>query len=248
MVYDWIMRHRTHPQPDPTREDFLTYRKLREKREHYIRHRYNKNPPEKFLMRTDHFLRMFNWEFSLKGDKALSRRTLQFYSSPQTKLLPLPVYKERHTAHYVFPDHYERLAVIWTLRSRFFFPIGLIRSVLKEISEDHYGLIIDWDENPEALMDTIMMLKQGFEYEDVALYRETKILFKSRPHLLLNPEVSADRATKALLTGLEEQYAERRKWIGSGQAVTFYRKLAEARRSQPDRRERLKESQPEEGE
>lgn len=240
------MEHRIAPHP--ARKDWLEYRRLRDQRDHYLQHRHAKqNPPEKFLVRTDHFIKLFNEDFRLKGDKAMSRRTLQFYSSPQARLLPLPVYKDRHTAHYVFPDHYERLGVIWTLRSKFFFPIGMIRTLLNEIETSFYPIIMDWDESPETLLDTIMLDKAGFEPEDFELYVASRGLLGDEV-LRFQVRDSSSAATKnALLKKLDEQHAAIKKWIGSGRGIEFWSALIDARRKQSDLRERQDEAAEDEG-
>lgn len=83
----------------------------------------------------------------LKAVKAVSghlirRGTVQFYSSPAVRLMPLPRYARRHTAHYPHPEATMRLAIIVHLRSRYFFPIKLLREVLATLPPDHYGLVL----------------------------------------------------------------------------------------------------------
>lgn len=235
------MEHRTTPRPDPARKDWLEYRRIRDQSGLYVQHQGNKILPETFLVRTDHFLRLFNEYFRLKGDKAMSRRTLQFYSSPQARLLPLPVYKDRHTAHYVFPDHYKRLGVIWTLRSKFFFPIAMIRTLLNEIDTDMYAMIMDWDESPETLLDTIMLDEAGFEPEDFDLYSASKGLLGDEVLRLQVRDDSPSATKNALLKKLDEQHAAIRKWLDSGRGIEFWSALIDARRKQSDLRERSEE-------
>ncbi len=240
-MYIWHVEHRTAPRPDPTRNDWLEYRRIRDQRDHYLQHQSNKKPPEKFYVRADHFLRLFNEDFNLKGDKAMSRRTLQFYSSPQARLLPLPVYKDRHTAYYLFPDYYERLGVVWTLRSKFAFPIPMIRTLLTEIDEDWYSLIMDWDESSEALLDIIMLDKVGFAKEDFDLYSASKGMIGDEVVSLQIRRESAEETKQALLKTLDEQHAAVRKWIDSGRGIEFFSALADARRKQFELRERQDE-------
>jgi len=84
----------------------------------------------------------------LQAVKAVSgmtvhRRWLQFYSSPQVRLMPLPVYAKRHTAHYAHPEDTLRLALILKLRNAYFFPIKLVRETLKNLAEKHYPLVLN---------------------------------------------------------------------------------------------------------
>lgn len=83
----------------------------------------------------------------LKAVEALSghsvgRRWLQFYSSPRMRLMPLPVYARRHTAHYLHPESTLRLALIVHLRTRYFLPIKLVREILATLPAEHYRLIL----------------------------------------------------------------------------------------------------------
>ena len=235
------MEHRTAPRPDPTRNDWLEYRRIRDQRDHYLRHQHAKSPPAKFYVRADHFLRLFNEDFNLKGAQAMSRRTLQFYSSPQARLLPLPVYKDRHTAYYLFPDYYERLGVVWTLRSKFSFPIPMVRTLLTEIDADLYPLIMDWDESAEALLDIIMLDKVGFAEEDFDRYSASKGMIGDEVVSLQVRRKSAEEIKTALLKTLDEQHAAVRKWIESGRGIEFWSALADARRKQFELRERQDE-------
>lgn len=229
------MEHRTTaPRHDPKRQDWLDYRRVRDMRDHYLENRSAPKPPEKFLVRADHFLRLFNEDFNLKGDKAMSRRTLQFYSSPQAKLMPLPVYKNRHTAYYNFPDDYERLGVIWTMRSRFFFPIEMVRTLLDQIHPDMYAVVPEWDRSPQELLEAVAMDKAGFEPEDSDRYRAAKGLLGDESWRFLARDFSPADVKKTLLKKLDAEYAAARKWIESGRGIEFWNALVEARRGLPE--------------
>ena len=75
--------------------------------------------------------------------REVRRGTLQFYSSPKLRLLPKPVYFRRHTALYLHPEHTVRFAVLLHLRAAYFLPLKLAKVVLDDLSENHYGLILD---------------------------------------------------------------------------------------------------------
>jgi len=233
MLYYMAVEHRTAPRPDPKRQDWLGYRRVRDQRDYYLENRHKDNPPEKFLVRSDYFLRLFNDDFNLKGTKALSRRTLQFYSSPQAGLMPLPVYKDRHTAYYHFPEDYERLGVVWTLRAKFYFPIELIRSLLEQIPEDMYAVIADWDESPQALLDMIAMDKAGFAPEDFDRYAAAKSLLGNETQRFLARDFPPAETKKALLKKIDEEHVAARKWIESGRGIEFWTALIAARRARP---------------
>jgi len=90
------------------------------------------------LLNCGEFLKMVE----ILSGQAVTRRTLQFYSSPQHRLMPLPVYARRHTAYYFHPEHTRRMAVIMHLRNRYFLPINVLRRVLSELAPDHYELVM----------------------------------------------------------------------------------------------------------
>ncbi|MDE2039845.1 MAG: hypothetical protein KGO96_08525 [Elusimicrobia bacterium] len=234
------MEHITAPRPDPHREDFFSYRKIRDMRNNYFEQRGHGKQPEKFHIRSDHFLHLFNEDFKLKGDKAVSRRTLQFYSSPQARLFPLPTYKNRHTAYYLFPDHYELLGAVWTMRSKLFMPIDMIRTILKLAKPHLHNMIIDWDESPEALIDAVMMDKRvDIEPEEFHLYSASKDLLDDALILSQRRDFSESDAKKAMLKELDKKYAEIKAWIASGRAGEFLNALNEGRQEFTDMHERL---------
>jgi hypothetical protein len=236
------MEHVTAPRPDPHREDFLSYRKIRDLRNNYFEQRGRGKEPEKFHVRSDHFLHLFNEDFKLKGDKAVSRRTLQFYSSPQARLFPLPTYKNRHTAFYLFPDHYELLGAVWTMRSKLFMPIDMIRAILKIADPRLHVMIGDWDESPEALIDAVMMDEhEDLEPEEFHLYSDSKDLLKDGfLHALRRDHSEAD-SKRAMLKELDKKYAELKGWIESGRAGKFLNTLTEGRREFMSMQERLEQ-------
>lgn len=236
------MEHIAAPRPDPNREDFFSYRKIRDLRNNYFEQRGHGKEPEKFYVRSDHFLRLFNEDFKLKGDKAVSRRTLQFYSSPQARLFPLPTYKNRHTAYYLFPDHYELLGALWTMRSKLFMPIDMIRAVLKVAGPRLYGMIGDWDESPEALIDAVMMDKhEDLEPEEFHLYSGSKDLLKDGFLHVQRRGITETDAKRAMLKELDKKHAALKSWIESGRAGKFLNALTEGRREFTSMQERLEQ-------
>lgn len=90
------------------------------------------------LLTASEFLKMV-WMIS--GQRA-TRRALQFYSSPEARLLPKPVYRNRHTAHYLHPENTVRFAVLLHLRSAYFLPLNLAKEVLDGLSPAFYELLL----------------------------------------------------------------------------------------------------------
>lgn len=73
---------------------------------------------------------------------SITRRTLQLYSSPQFRLMPLPVYARRHTSHYRHPEDTMRLAVVLHLRETYYFPVATIRSILKTLHPRYFAAVL----------------------------------------------------------------------------------------------------------
>jgi len=90
---------------------------------------------------------LLNYSEFMKAVKAVAgrsidRRLLMYYSSPQVRLMPRPVYVGGHISHYLYPEHTQRLAVILHLRTKYFFPFKLIREVLAGLLPEHYVFIL----------------------------------------------------------------------------------------------------------
>jgi len=195
---------------------------------------------ERFVMPTDDFIEFFNNSYWLKGKNRLTRRTLLFYGSPQLRLLPRPVYRNRHTGYYIFPDHYRRLAIIWTLREKFFFPLELIKVLLRGIPEESYDLIESWWGSGEDLLDMIPLLKAGFTERDVDNYLACKGLLRTDSVRLEPGKPPSEANLKArILEQLAEDYDGVREWVSSGRGVRFLQALSKARKAHPHLQERL---------
>ncbi|MBI5630039.1 MAG: hypothetical protein HY921_04040 [Elusimicrobia bacterium] len=195
---------------------------------------------DRFVMQTDDFIEFFNNSYSLKGKDQLTRRTLLFYGSPQLRLLPRPVYRNRHTGYYIFPDHYRRLAIIWTLRQKFFFPLELIKVLLRGIPEESYDLIEGWWGSGEDLLDMIPLLKAGFTEQDVDNYRACKGLLRADAAHPEPEQLARESKFKArILEQLAEDYQGVKDWISSGRGVRFLQALSKARKAHPQLQERL---------
>lgn len=195
---------------------------------------------DRFVMPTDDFIEFFNNSYSLKGKDRLTRRTLLFYGSPQLRLLPRPVYRNRHTGYYIFPDHYRRLAIIWTLREKFFLPLELIKVLLRGVPEESYDLIESWWGSGEDLLDMIPLLKAGFTERDIDNYGASKGLLRADAAYLEPSKSAGESKFKArLLEQLAEDYQGVREWISSGRGVRFLQALSKARKEHPRLQERV---------
>ena len=172
-------------------------------------------PKERCLMSTEEFLKFFNHDHKLSGSEAISRRTLQYYCSPQARLFPLPVYKNRHTAHYVFPDHYMQLCAIWKLRQGSV-PIKQIRFLLKDLPGEMYPMVVNWRGNPLDLVDIVPLHKAGFAQLDMLNCHcvQTLVPFSYFDNRVLS--MSDEKIRKYSMNLLKTRYGALAKWIMSG--------------------------------
>jgi regulator of sirC expression with transglutaminase-like and TPR domain len=95
--------------------------------------------PQSSLLMAGEFLKMVR---AISGRK-VTRRTLQFYGSPQLRLMPKPLHFRGHRAHYLHPEHSVRFAVLLHLRAEYFLPLKLAKVVLDRLTTDRYDLILD---------------------------------------------------------------------------------------------------------
>jgi hypothetical protein len=164
-----------------------------------------------------------------------TRSTLQFYSSPRIRLLPLPVYKNRHTAHYIAPDHFARLAVICVLREKFFMPIKLIQKLIEVMPGDRYQLLEKWPGTMRDLLQAAPLLQKGFKEEDLIRFAVIKTLifnestpaeYRSGIEMFISFE---DEHLKNFLRGQIDKHArELEKWAAAGPAASYVKELAKS--------------------
>lgn len=195
--------------------------------------------PQRFLLEANEFIKYFNHVLELHGSKAISRRTLQFYGSPELRLFPLPIYQNRHTAHYIYPDHFWLLCVIWTLRERFFLPIKHIRALVRELPLERYELVINWDGSAEELERTIPLFKAGFDYEDWINYTASKKLLTKDVYLPALVGHSEKELKKHLLDKLDHEVKVIREWIASGRGARYFAAVSGTAGGHSEVRERL---------
>lgn len=130
-------------------------------------------PELKGLLETSEFLRVFQTGFGV----AVPRRTLQLYTSPGLKLMPLPIHKGGFKSYYLHPEHVNWLGVIVHLQSRHL-PLREIRAIMHKVPERYHRFItsdILWGE--EALHAAVLV-DQGFQIRDI-IYRKACDLLDS---------------------------------------------------------------------
>lgn len=199
------------------------------------------NVPARYLMETDDFLMHFNTrETPIPPAEPLTRSTLQFYSSPRVRLFPLPVYRNRHTAHYIVPDHFNRLAVICVLRDKFFMPIKLIHKLVAAMPGDNYKFLEQWPGTARELMEAVPLLKQGFKEEDLCRLAVVRsVVFLHTPPEAIRNTLEAfgsheEKHLKSFLRGQVEKHArELYEWVGAGPGTSCVKELGKTLRGKP---------------
>jgi hypothetical protein len=143
--------------------------------------------PQACLMTAKEFLKMVSL---LSGQKAKRRGHLQFYSSPAHRLLPLPIYLNRHTAHYLHPENTVRFAVLLHLRAAYYLPLDLAKVVLDGLPEEHYDLILN---DILSAADIVRLARDGGPkpwLKDVLLGRGSRALHAA-DRLVKEPELAS---------------------------------------------------------
>ncbi|MDE2039552.1 MAG: hypothetical protein KGO96_01035 [Elusimicrobia bacterium] len=193
------------------------------------------NIPARYLMETDDFLMHFNTrDTPLPPAEPLTRSTLQFYSSPRVRLFPLPVYRNRHTAHYIVPDHFNRLAVICIMRDKFFMPIKMIHKLVELLPEDNYRFLERWPGTVQGLMEAVQLLKRGFKEEDLLSFAALRslIFLQTPPEAQRNTlegfGADEDKHLKSFLRGAIAKNAGRlEEWVTAQSGASCVKTLGQ---------------------
>lgn len=126
---------------------------------------------------------LLNYSEFMKAVKAVAgrsidRRLLMYYSSPQVRLMPRPVYVGGHISHYLYPEHTQRLAVILHLRTKYFFPFKLIREVLAGLLPEHYVFILGGRLTGDDIRQLARLAAEGqrINPRDLILARAARLL------------------------------------------------------------------------
>lgn len=87
-----------------------------------------------YLLETKEFIKLVNHFADQQKQPSwkVTLRTLQFYSSPQLRIMPRPILRGGHKGHYMAPDHVQLFFTIQKLKQKYFLPLWLIREILVE--------------------------------------------------------------------------------------------------------------------
>lgn len=191
--------------------------------EHFAKRNKEGIPPGRVLVRAADLVDMLE---GIGGFK-LTLRALKTYSSSRLKLLPPPVQKDDRQACYVFPDHFDRLGLILTLRQGYHLPLKAIQELLEHYPAEHYHLIIERKLSLEDILDLAKMLRHGFQIRDLIMAKTCDVMVQDA----LSSSQALSAATepgdalrklqeKAIIGRLEEIKA----WVSSGRRQEFLRR------------------------
>ncbi len=159
------------------------------------------------------------------GFKAAAK-TLKAYSSPRVKLLPAPVRKDGKVC-YVYPDQFDRLGFILTLRQVYHLPLNTIRELDKHFPEDCRHLVLERKMTIEELLDLAKMLPRGFAVKDLIMAKTCDLMVEDTlsPSRALAAAVEPGEALRqteesAILSRLDEL----KEWVASGRRQEFVRR------------------------
>lgn len=157
----------------------------------------------------------------------LSPRLLRAWVS--LKLIAPPTERDEKKELYVYPDHFEQVAIILTLRYNYQLPLRAIQQVIEHFPGGLFHVITSRKLTTEQLLDAAKMLPDGYEPKDIFLAKACDAM--------LEDVLPADQALAAAteenngLQSIEEQLIlsrldEIKDWVKSGGRQKFVRREA----------------------
>ncbi len=191
-------------------------------REHFGRKQATGTEPGPVLVELEDFISMLE----AVGGFELSQRALLSYSSPRINLIESPLKKDGK-ACYVVPDHFNRMAIILTLRQAYSLPLGAISGLLERYPKENYDLLMERKFEISDLLDLAKMLKNGLGIGDLVMAKACDVM-------LMDVMSSSKAVAAALEPGdtlrqLQEKLVlarldEMKGWVGSGRWQEFLRR------------------------
>jgi len=179
-------------------------------------------PPGRVLIEASDFVNMLE----TVGGFKLSQRVLLTYSSPRINLLEPPVKKDGKT-FYIFPDHFDRMGIILTLRQAYNLPLATIRELIEHFPKDQHELIVERKFEIGDLLDLAKILKTGYGLKDLIMAKACDLLLQDlmssskTVSAALEPGDTLRRLQeKLLLARLDEMKA----WVESGKWQEFIKR------------------------
>lgn len=173
------------------------------------------------LIELDGFIEMLE----AVGGFTLNRRALLTYSSPRVGLIEPPVQAQGKTC-YVFPDHFDRMGIILTLRQAYNLPLHAIRELVERFPRDNYELLMERKLKISDVLDLAKMLKGGYGLADLVMAKAGDVLLMDL--LSSSKALSAAAEPGDSLRKLQERLLlarldEMKVWITSGRWQEFLR-------------------------
>jgi len=177
--------------------------------------------PIRVLVELDGFIEMLE----AVGGFKLNRRALLTYSSPPVGLIEPPV-QAHSKACYVFPDHFDRMGVILTLRQAYHLPLTAIRELIDQFPRENYELLMERKLKISDVLDLTKMLKDGYGLGDLVMAKASDVLLMDL--LSSSAALSAAAEPGDTLQKLQERLLlarldEMKAWVSSGRWQKFLR-------------------------
>lgn len=204
----------------------LTVLKPREVVEHFGRKRAGGEEPGKVLVESGDLIEMLEAVSGLK----LSRRELLRYSPERLSLIGAPV-KAGGKLCFVFPDQFDRLGFVLTLRQVYHLPLNTIRELDEHFPADCRHLVVERKLTVEELLDLAKMLPRGFAVKDLVMAKTCDLMVEdtlSPARAVLVATETGEALRKAEETAILSRLEELKQWVLSGRRQEFVkRKSAE---------------------
>jgi|GEM_PF-2767719 len=190
--------------------------------EHFGKKRAGGEEPGKVLVEAGDFIEMLEAVSGLK----LSRRELLRYCSGRLGLVDAPV-TVGAKACFVFPDQFDRVGIVATLRRVYHLPLAAIRDLLAHYPRENYDLIMERKIELHELLDLAQSLKNGFGLGDMMMAKASDVLLSDL--LSSNKALSAALEPGDTLQQLQEKLVlgrldEMKNWVSSGRWREFLKR------------------------
>jgi DNA-binding transcriptional MerR regulator len=178
--------------------------------------------PGKVLVESGDFIAML----TAVGGFKLGQQALLSYSSARIGLIEPPV-KVDGKVCFVFPDQFDRLGIVLTLRQAYHLPLNAIRDLLKHYPHEQYHLIMERKLTLSDLLDLAKMIKAGYGLGDLTMAKACDMMLEDvlPSSKALSAAVEPGEALrklqeKVILGRLDEMKA----WVSSGRWQEFLKR------------------------
>lgn len=200
----------------------LPVMKPREVIEHFGKKKAGGGEPGKVLVESGDLIEMLEAVSGLK----VSRRELLRYSSERLSLIGAPV-KAGGKLCFVFPDQFDRLGFVLTLRQVYHLPLNAIRELDKHFPADCRHLVVERKLSIEELLDLAKMLPRGFAVKDLVMAKTCDLMVEdtlSPTRAVLAAVEPGEALRKAEETAILSRLDELKQWVLSGRRQEFVKR------------------------